>query len=95
MGSSQVVAEWTATGSGQSGAGGTTTFSPERKASAAVFSGVGPGQWEHQLMRQIKGELLAHDQAAKGEIVMGHYSKAHPPQLGMALQAAPKNQGRS
>ena len=45
-------------------------------------------------MRQINGELLTHGQAVKGEIVMGHYSKAHPLRLGMVLQAAPKKPGK-
>ena len=86
MGASQVVAEWTATGSGQSGAGGAAAFSPERKASTGVLSGVGPGQREHQLMRQINGELLAHGQVVKGQVVMRHCSRLVAIWLGMVQQ---------
>ena len=75
MGSSQVVAEWTATGSGHPGAGGAAAFSPERKASTWLLSGVGPGQREHLLMRQVNGELLAHVQAVKGQVVVRHLSR--------------------
>ena len=75
MGSSQVMAEWTAMRSTHSGAGGAAVFSHEAKASTGVLSDVGPGQRHHQLMRQINGELLAHGQAVKGQVVMRHVSR--------------------
>ena len=72
MGSSQVVAEWTATQSGQSGAGGEAVFSPEAKARTGVISDVGPGQPDHQLTRQVNSDRLADGQAVKGQVVMRH-----------------------
>ena len=75
MGSSQVVAEWTATGSGHPGASGLAAFSHEAITSTGVLSEIRPGQPHHQLTRQVNGKLLAHGQAVKGQVVMRHLSR--------------------